>query len=62
MSTLGVIVFSTADNGGMRLILLSLVVVAVMLLLAASIIALMTLRNQRRASLVSIPSNHLESE
>jgi len=62
MSTLGVIVFSIADNGGMRLILLSLVVVAVVLLLAASTIALMTLRNQRKGSLASIASNQLESE
>ena len=62
MSTLGVIIFSIADNEGMRWILLVCVLVAVVLLLAASTIALMTLRNQRKSSLASIASNQLESE
>lgn len=59
---LGVMVFSTANSGGMRLVLLSLVLVAVILLLTGGTIALLTLSNQRRSNLDSITSNQLESE
>ena len=59
---LGVMVFSTANSGGMRLMLLSLVLVAVVLLLTGSTIALLTLFNQRRSNLARIVSNQLESE
>jgi hypothetical protein len=59
---LGVMVFSTANSGGMRLMLLSLVLVAVVLLLTGSTIALLTLFNQRRSNLARIASNQLESE
>ena len=59
---LGVMVFSTANSGGMRLLLLSLVLVAVVLLVAGGTIALLTLFNHRRSKLASIASNKLESE
>src|SRR6266699_6744176 len=59
---LGVMVFSTANSGGMRLMLLSLVLVAVVLLLTGGTIALLTLFHQRRSNLVRIASNQLESE
>ena len=59
---LGVMVFSTANSGGMRLMLLSLVLVAVVLLLTGATIALLTLFNQRRSNLARIASNQLESE
>ena len=59
---LGVMVFSTANSGGMRLMLLSLVLVAVVLLLTGGTIALLTLFNQRRSNLARIASNQLESE
>jgi hypothetical protein len=59
---LGVMVFSTANSGGMRLMLLSLVLIAVVLLLTGGTIALLTLFNQHRSNLVRIASNQLESE
>ena len=59
---LGVMVFSTANSGGMRLMLLSLVLVAVVLLLTGAAIALLTLFNQRKSNLARIASNQLESE
>ena len=59
---LGVMVISTANSGGMRLMLLSLVLVAIVLLLTGATIALLTLFNQRRSNLASITSNQLESE
>jgi hypothetical protein len=59
---LGVMVFSTANSGGMRLMLLSLVLVAVVLLLTGGTIALLTLFNQRRPNLARTASNQLESE
>jgi len=59
---LGVMVFSTANSGGMRLMLLSLVLVAVVLLLTGGTIALLRLFNQRRSNLARIASNQLESE
>lgn len=48
MLVMGALALSAADNGGMRPVLLALLVVAVILILAGSVIALLTLRNQRR--------------
>ncbi len=51
MLVLGMLSLSTADNSGMRLVLLALVLLAVVLLFTGSTIALLTLRNRRKASL-----------
>jgi hypothetical protein len=48
MFVMGALALSAADNGGMRPVLLILLVIAVILIFAGSIIALLTLRNQRK--------------
>ena len=48
MFVMGALALSAADNGGMRPVLLILLVIAVILIFAGSVIALLTLRNQRK--------------
>ena len=48
MFVMGALALSAADNGGMRSVLLILLVIAVILIFAGSVIALLTLRSQRK--------------
>ena len=48
MFVMGALALSAADNGGMRPVLLALLVIGVLLILTGSVIALLTLRNQRK--------------
>jgi hypothetical protein len=48
MFVMGALALSAADNGGMRPVLLILLVIAVILIFAGSVIALLTLRSQRK--------------
>jgi hypothetical protein len=59
---LGILVLGATDIGGMRLMLFMLLMVAVGLLLAGSIIALMTLRNQRKTAVTNFASKQLAGE
>jgi hypothetical protein len=45
---------SVADTSGMRLMLLAFILIAVVLLLTGSALALLTLRNQRRATRIAL--------
>ncbi len=54
MFDMGALALSAADNGGMRPVLLILLVIAVILIFAGSVIALLTLRNQRKNQLARI--------
>jgi hypothetical protein len=56
MLALSMLMASTADNGGMRLILLILVLVAVALLLTGGTIALVTFFSVRRTVVASLES------
>src|SRR5437763_2419888 len=56
---LGILVSGVTNVAEMRLMLFVLLMVAVGLLLAGSIIALMTLRNQRRIGLMNVTSERL---
>ena len=62
MSVMGMLALSAADSGGMRPMLLTLLLVAVILLFSGGIIALLTLRSQRKVDSASIDSVHVESE
>lgn len=62
MFVLGMLALSAADNGGMRPVLLALLLVAVMLIVAGCIIALLTLRNQRKDRLAHLAVEQPESE
>ena len=53
---------SAADSGGMRSMLLMLLLLAVILLFTGGIIALLTLRSQRKAKSTPLDSARLESE
>ena len=48
MFFMGALALSAADNSGMRPVLLVLLVIAVILIFAGSVIALLTLRSQRK--------------
>ena len=48
MFVMGALALSAADNGGMRPVLLLLLVIAIILIFAGGVIALWTLRNQRK--------------
>ena len=58
MTTLGMLMVSTADGGSLRLILLMLIVVAVALLLTGGTIALVTFFSVRRAVAASLEGEH----
>ena len=62
MPVLGMLALSAADSGGMRPMLLTLLLVAITLLFAGGIIALLTLRSQRKANEIPLDSAQLESE
>lgn len=48
MSVLGILALGAVSGGSMRPLLLMLLALAILLLLAGAVIALVTLRNQRR--------------
>jgi CHASE1-domain containing sensor protein len=60
MSVLDIVAASTTDSSGVRVMLLALVLVAIILLLTGCTLALLTLRNQRRATRIAV--ERLESE
>jgi len=62
MSVMGMLALSAADSGGMRPMLLTLLLVAIILLFAGGIIALLTLRSQRKANDTPHNSAQMESE
>jgi len=62
MSVMGMLALSAADSGGMRPMLLTLLLVAIILLFAGGIIALLTLRSQRKANGTPFNSAQMESE
>lgn len=62
MFVLGMMLVSTADNGGMRLTLLLLLLLAVVLIIAGGVIALLTLMSKRKASNSNTNSAYLESK
>ncbi len=64
MFVVGVLALNSAGNEGMRPLLLALLLIAVILILAGSVIAVLTLRSQRKehvARIVVEPS-HNEKE
>ena len=62
MSVMGMLALGAADSGGMRPMFLTLLLVAIALLFAGGIIALLTLRSQRKASASALNPARLESE
>jgi flagellar basal body-associated protein FliL len=61
MFVVGALALSSAGNEGMRPLLLALLLIAVVLILAGSVIALLTLRSQRKEHVARIavePSNN----
>ena len=48
MFVMGALALSAGDNGGMRPVLLILLVIAVILIFAGCVLALLTLRSQRK--------------
>lgn len=62
MYVLGIMVICSINTGGMRLVLLALLLIAVLLILTGCIIALLTLRNQRKNALALFSLEQLDSE
>ena len=62
MFVMGAIALSAADNGGMRPVLLILLVIAVILIFTGSVIALLTLRNQRKNQFARIATKQSNRE
>jgi flagellar basal body-associated protein FliL len=62
MFVMGALALSAADNGGMRPVLLILLVIAVILIFAGSVIALLTLRNQRKNQFARIATEQSNRE
>ena len=62
MFVMGALALSAADNGGMRPVLLVLLVIAVILIFAGSVIALLTLRNQRKNQFARIATEQSNRE
>jgi hypothetical protein len=60
MTVLVMLAGSVTDTSGIRLMLLAFVLIAVVLLLTGSVLALLTLRNQRRATRIAL--ERLESK
>lgn len=60
-TVLGMLALSTSDSG-MRIVLLSLVLVAVVLICTGCIIAVVTLRGQRKLGMTPGNAERLESE
>jgi hypothetical protein len=60
MTVLVMLAGSVTDTSGIRLMLLAFVLIAVVLLLTGSVLALLTLRNQRRATRIAL--EQLESK
>lgn len=61
MFVMGTLALNAADNEGLRPVLLALLVIAVILILTGSIVALLTLRSQRKEHFARIavePSNN----
>lgn len=62
MFTLEMIAASTADTGGMHVVMLVLLLVAVALIVAGGVIAVFTLYNLRKEQTLSANVSELESE
>ena len=62
MFVMGALALSAADNGGMRPVLLILLVIAVILIFTGSVIALLTLRNQRKNQFARIATEQSNRE
>ena len=62
MFVMGALALSAADSGGMRPVLLVLLVIAVILIFAGSVIALLTLRNQRKNQFARIATEQSNRE
>ncbi len=62
MFVMGALALSAADNGGMRPVLLILLVIAVILIFMGSVIALLTLRNQRKNQFARIATEQPSRE
>ncbi len=62
MFVMGALALSAADNGGMRPVLLILLVIAVILIFMGSVIALLTLRNQRKNQFARIATEQSNRE
>jgi len=62
MFVMGALALSAADSGGMRPVLLVLLVIAVILTFAGSVIALLTLRNQRKNQFARIATEQPSRE
>jgi hypothetical protein len=62
MFVMGALALSAADSGGMRPVLLVLLVIAVILIFAGSVIALLTLRNQRKNQFARIATEQPSRE
>ncbi len=62
MFVMGALAPSAADNGGLQPLLLALLLIAVILILAGSIIALLTLRSQRKDRFARIAVDPLNNE
>mgnify|MGYP007135470323 CR=1 FL=1 len=60
MAVLVMLAGSVTDTSGIRLMLLAFVLIAVVLLLTGSALALLTLRNQRKATRIAL--EQLESK
>ena len=60
-TVLGILALTTGDSG-MRIVLLSFVLVAVVLICTGCIIAVMTLRSQRKMATMPGNAERLESE
>ena len=62
MFVMGALALSAADSGGMRPVLLVLLVIAVILIFMGSVIALLTLRNQRKNQFARIATEQSNRE
>ena len=62
MFIVGTLALSAADNGGMRPLLLVLLMIAVILIFVGSVIALLTLRNQRKNQFARIATEQSNRE
>ena len=62
MFVMGALALSAADNGGMRPVLLILLVIAVILIFMGSVIALLTLRSQRKNQFARIATEQSNRE
>lgn len=61
MTVLGMLLAQSTSDG-IRIVLLSLVLVAIVLICTGCVVAVLTLRGQRKIGAASLNAEHLESE